>query len=70
MYGIVVLYDYPIDSSLSREYLFAVENVLKELTFDYQIVLQWIRVDNNSGINATTTKKILHEHVETGCQVR
>lgn len=69
LYGIVVLYDYPIGSSLNGEYMFGVENVLKELSLDYKIVLQWIRIDNNSVMNATNTKNLLHQHVETGSQV-
>lgn len=68
LYGIAVLYDYPIYSSWSKEYLFGIENALKQLSFDYQIVLQWIRIDKDSAIH-DNTKNLLHQHVETGCQV-
>lgn len=70
LYGIVVLYDYPMNSSLSSEYLLSIENVVAELSFEFPVVLQWIRIDVDSRNNEEDTKKLLHQHIETGCQVR
>lgn len=71
LYGIVVLYDLPIETSWNREYLFGVENALQKFSLDYRIVLQWIRVDwsyeNDDHANITN---LLHQHIDTGCEVQ
>lgn len=74
LYGIVILYDYPIEGSWNREYVSGVESVLKELSLEHQLVLQWIRLDwrggkNDSRINEDA-RNLLHQHVDTGAEVR
>ncbi len=48
-----------------------IEDVLKELTLDYPIVLQWIRMDwKNDGKNDSDARNLLHQHVDTGVEVK